>query len=580
MLGRSNRNLDRGSIGFSCHHTLTYCPKVLAEFVASAPLTPLLKPDKGIRPIAVGGIWRRLVSKVAMKKVGKEMTQYLGDYQFGVGMPNGAEAVLHSANRFLNSFHADGSLALLTVDFSNAFNMVDRTTFLQELAHVNGCHVVHLFHYTHPRMRLAPDPPEQTSNVQESSTRKLRRTKHISIKYHYIRSLVEAKEMELEACDTHEQVADIFTKALGVEQFSYLRAKLGVTIIRGDEAKWLRKIMVAYLGPDAFSNRYIVTTQKITHRHIQNHWQGQHEVKVFETVKSYLFELPCGLFLSLEDPNQVSELGSLFKTFLKGLGELPFSIPGTRFYPARNATNAIKKQLMVIIKQRRQTMSQENASSFKDLLSHLLSSSDENGRFLSEIEITNNIMFLLFAGHDTSAVLITLLMKCLGEHPQIYENVLKEQLGILEGKSHDELLNWSDIQKMRYSWNVVCEVLRLTPPVIGAFREALMDFEYAGYTIPKGWKIIWSAVMTHKEEENFPNVTNFDPSRFEGAGPTPFTYVPFGGGQRMCLGKELARVQALVFLHNIVRRFNWDLLIPNEKIEYDPMATPVKGLPV
>ncbi|KAD5316908.1 hypothetical protein E3N88_16854 [Mikania micrantha] len=69
------------------------CPKVLAEFVASAPLTPLLKPDKGIRPIAVGGIWRRLVSKVAMKKVGKEMTQYLGDHQFGVGVPNGAEAV-------------------------------------------------------------------------------------------------------------------------------------------------------------------------------------------------------------------------------------------------------------------------------------------------------------------------------------------------------------------------------------------------------------------------------------------------------------------------------------------------------
>ncbi|KAJ0925109.1 putative reverse transcriptase domain, exostosin [Helianthus annuus] len=109
------------------------CPMVLAEFVASAPLTPLLKPDKGIRPIAVGGIWRRLVSKVAMKKVGKEMAQYLGDYQFGVGMPNGAEAVLHSANRFLNSFHADGSLALLTVDFSNAFNTVDRTTFLQEV---------------------------------------------------------------------------------------------------------------------------------------------------------------------------------------------------------------------------------------------------------------------------------------------------------------------------------------------------------------------------------------------------------------------------------------------------------------
>ncbi|KAJ0599143.1 putative reverse transcriptase domain, exostosin [Helianthus annuus] len=109
------------------------CPRVLADFVASAPLTPLLKPDNGIRPIAVGAIWRILVSKVAMKKVGKEVVKYLGDYQFGVGVPNGAEAVLHSANRFLNSFHSDGSLAMLTVDFSNAFNLVDRSVLLHEV---------------------------------------------------------------------------------------------------------------------------------------------------------------------------------------------------------------------------------------------------------------------------------------------------------------------------------------------------------------------------------------------------------------------------------------------------------------
>ena len=109
------------------------CPSVLAEFVASAPLTPLLKPDNGIRPIAVGTIWRRLVSKVAMKGVGKEMTKYLNDFQFGVGVSSGAEAILHSVNRLLSDRHADGSLAMLTVDFSNAFNLVDRTALLHEV---------------------------------------------------------------------------------------------------------------------------------------------------------------------------------------------------------------------------------------------------------------------------------------------------------------------------------------------------------------------------------------------------------------------------------------------------------------
>ncbi|GJU92464.1 putative reverse transcriptase domain-containing protein [Tanacetum coccineum] len=108
------------------------CPPILAEFAASAPLMHLLKLDNRIRPIAVGTIWRRLVSKVAMKGVGKEMSKYLSDFQFGVGMSGGTEAILHSVNRELSEYHNDGSLAMLTVDFSNAFNLVDRSTLLHE----------------------------------------------------------------------------------------------------------------------------------------------------------------------------------------------------------------------------------------------------------------------------------------------------------------------------------------------------------------------------------------------------------------------------------------------------------------
>jgi len=103
------------------------------EFVASAPLTPLLKLDGGIRLIAVGTIWRRLVSRVSMKGVGKDMAKYLNDFQFGDGVSGGAKAILHSVNRVLNLRHGDGSLTMLTIDFSNAFNLVDRSALLGEV---------------------------------------------------------------------------------------------------------------------------------------------------------------------------------------------------------------------------------------------------------------------------------------------------------------------------------------------------------------------------------------------------------------------------------------------------------------
>lgn len=109
------------------------CPSQLGEFVASAPLTPLLKPDEGIRPIAVGTVWRRLVSKVAAQAVGKDMSTYLGDFQFGVGVPCGGESILHSVNRILHQKGNSSSMTMLLVDFSNAFNLVSRSAMLQEV---------------------------------------------------------------------------------------------------------------------------------------------------------------------------------------------------------------------------------------------------------------------------------------------------------------------------------------------------------------------------------------------------------------------------------------------------------------
>nr|GMD72831.1 beta-amyrin 28-oxidase-like isoform X1 [Ipomoea batatas] len=349
----------------------------------------------------------------------------------------------------------------------------------------------------------------------------------------------------------------------------------------GDEAKQMKKLMSYFVSPDALEKLYIKNMDFVTQQHIKNHWQGKEELKVLPAVKLYTFELACRFFISVEDPEQIKKLCRLFNIFLKGIISLPLNIPGARFHRAMRATALIREELLRIVRHRREAlMNNNNNNNNDDLLSHLLVTPDENGSFMSELHIVNNIIMLLFAGHDTSSVTITLLIKTLGDLPHVYEKVLQEHREIAATKEGGEFLHWDDIQKMKYSWNVVCEVMRKYSPVIGAFREALVDINYKGYDIPKGWKFYWNAPITHMNASFFPSPKEFDPSRFEGDGAVPYTFVPFGGGPRMCLGKEFARLEILTFLHNVVKRFRWSLVVPDERLEYDPMPIPVEGLPV
>ncbi|GMP79175.1 hypothetical protein CsSME_00034827 [Camellia sinensis var. sinensis] len=210
----------------------------------------------------------------------------------------------------------------------------------------------------------------------------------------------------------------------------------------------------------------------------------------------------------------------------------------------------------------------------------LLAVDQENDKLMNEMEISNNVIGLLVASYDTTSISLTMVLNFLAQLPHIYQEVMKEQMEIAKAKGPGELLNWEDIEKMKYSWDVVREALRLTPPAQGSFREAKTDFTYAGFTIPKGWKTFWTVHTTHKNPQYFPEPEKFDPSRFEGSGPAPYTFVPFRGGPRMCPGKEYARLEILVFLHNVVTKFKMEKTIPNEKIVFHSSPTPVHGVPV
>ncbi|GFZ09180.1 cytochrome P450, family 716, subfamily A, polypeptide 1 [Actinidia rufa] len=319
------------------------------------------------------------------------------------------------------------------------------------------------------------------------------------------------------------------------------------------------KMLPNFLKPEALQ-RYIGIMDVVASRHFASDWENKDQVMTFSLTKRYTFWLACRLFVSVEDPNQVAKFEDPFSVLANGLLSIPIDLPGTPFNRGIKASNFIRKELVAIIKQRKIDLAEGKASPTQDILSHMLLTSDENGKFMHEMDIADKILGLLVGGHDTASSACASIVKYLAELPEVYEGVYKEQMEVAKSKGPGELLNWDDIQKMKYSWNVACEVMRLAPPLQGAFREAINDFMFNGFSIPKGWKPM-----------------KFDPSRFEGSGPAPYTFVPFGGGPRMCPGKEYARLEILVFMHHLVKRFKWEKMIPDEKIVVTPMPEPEKG---
>nr|QNS29929.1 cytochrome P450 [Nothapodytes nimmoniana] len=340
-----------------------------------------------------------------------------------------------------------------------------------------------------------------------------------------------------------------------------------------------RGFMHEILKPEAL-RQYIPVMDSMARQHLDTEWAPYKEVKVFPLSKKYTFALACKLFMSVEDPEHVKRLADPFILVTSGMFSVPIDLPGTAYNRAIKGGKMVRDELMKIIKERKKELMENKETAGRDLLSRMLQVTDEDGQFMNEMEISNNIIGLLVASYETTSTALTFVLKHLVEYSHIYSEVLKEQMQVLNSKGRDELLTWEDIQKMKYSWNVACESLRLTPPGQGAFREAITDFTYAGFTIPKGWKTFWTVHSTHKNPKYFQDPEKFDPSRFEGSGPAPFTFVPFGGGPRMCPGKEYARLEILVFIHNVVKRFKLEKAVKNEKTVVHASPIPTKGLPV
>ncbi|OVA18932.1 Cytochrome P450 [Macleaya cordata] len=352
-----------------------------------------------------------------------------------------------------------------------------------------------------------------------------------------------------------------------------LMGKNSIMEKQGDHHRCIRAVIAASLSCSGLETLVPKICNSVE-VHLNTHWQGQETIGLFRSTKVLTFSIVFECLFGIKvEPGMLE----MFERVLEGVFAPPVEFPGSKFWRAKKARMEIERMLVNIVRNKRKEMEMEGEEEDGMLLSRLVASLIRGE--IKEEEVLDNIVLLVFAAHDTTSFAIAMVCRMLAHHPNCYERLLQEHIEIMDSKKQGETLTLEDTHKMKYTWQVARESMRLFPPIFGSFRKAIVDIEYEGFTIPKGWKILWTTYGSHYDPQNFSDPLSFDPSRFEEPVP-PYVFVPFGGGPRICAGYQLAKSNILVFLHFMVTRYNWSLVHPDEPITIDPLPFPYHGMPI
>jgi cytochrome P450 len=220
--------------------------------------------------------------------------------------------------------------------------------------------------------------------------------------------------------------------------------------------------------------------------------------------------------------------------------------------------------LMAYIKQRR------NQEPGQDLLQTLMDARYSDGEGMSDELVLSESMQLLVAGHETSSNGLSWLLYLLSSRPDCLERVRQEFDSVLG----EAPLSYADVPKFEFTTQVIQEGLRLYPPFWMIDRMAVADDRVGEVDIPRGSTVIIYVYGAHHAPRYWESPESFEPERFTKANEKlrrPFTYLPFGGGPRGCIGGNYAMLQMLMILSDLLRKYDFQLA-PGQTIEARPMV--------
>jgi cytochrome P450 len=213
----------------------------------------------------------------------------------------------------------------------------------------------------------------------------------------------------------------------------------------------------------------------------------------------------------------------------------------------------------------------------KDLLARLVAARDaETGGGMTGKEVRDEVVTIFMAGHETTAQALTWTWYLLSLHPTVEARLDEELRAVLDGRTPQ----YEDIANLRYTRMVIEESMRLYPPAHTMAREPIVADEVLGRRIPAGSIVLIAPWLLHRKASLWHEPHRFDPDRFT-TEPPRFSYIPFGAGQRICIGAAFAMTEAILILAMIAQRYRLRLK-PGHLIEPQGLITlrPRYGMPM
>lgn len=306
-------------------------------------------------------------------------------------------------------------------------------------------------------------------------------------------------------------------------------------------------------------------------------WPTQQPILFYPAVKTLLLDIAAKVFLGAQLDKEGTRINQAFIDFAAGATSIvKKDWPGFLYHKGLKG----RRELEQFIRQR---IDEKRHGDGTDMFSYFCRERNDAGEYFSDQEITDHMLFLLFAAHDTTTSALTMAMHQLAAN-QEWQAELHETLKHVDADvpTFDHL--GSKIPLLDYTFK---EVLRIYPPVPGVIRRTIRTCEIGGYEIPAHTMVATSISATHYLEEYWREPYKFDPMRFaegrEEHKQHKFLWSPFGGGGHKCIGLHFADMLFKCLLFNVLKSNRVEFANPAQasgKIQYVPFTKPKDNLPL